>query len=119
MQPVNTIIYTKKDFGTYNNLYSKVANQIQLLIETGNTIVIRGEATKSDTIYIEYAPQNPILGKPYPYWLLPYEANYVAAYHDKIEIEKYKQIAAGIEAAEEEILNKDDGDENKGTGGKA
>jgi len=100
MNPVNVIIYNKKDFGTDVNLYSKIAQQIQLLMETNNVITIRSDEEKTGVICIEYGPRNPSLGYPYPYWLLPQEAIYVAEYHDKLELEKYKNFIEELDEFE-------------------
>ena len=54
MNPVNRILISRRDFKTDDELYSKVAQQVRLLLEAGYTLVLRDEDVKGGEITIDF-----------------------------------------------------------------
>ena len=101
---VNRIIFSRKDFDSSSVLYSKVALQLQLLLEAGNVCSVSILDEKGTGVKIESSPASSAANAPYPYWLYPDEADYVAYYHNMCEYEKNKKA---IFDYENDPLNKE------------
>jgi hypothetical protein len=121
MNPTNKIVFTKEKFGT--ELYLKVSQQLQLLIEAGNLCSVYNKDNNPNVIIIEHVPSNPALLHPYPYYLYPDEASYVSIYIAKKNLKQYEEeiveLSESIEESEDKngsfgIFDFDDGNKNGG-----
>lgn len=101
MYPVSKVTLSKRDFD--DDLYLKIAQQIQILLESGHVLVIEDIDSGKGTIEISYVPADPMLGEPYPYFLLPDEAEIAARYHDKRMLETYKMEIDRLNKVEEPL----------------
>lgn len=100
---ISRVIFSRQDFDNSSILYSKVALQLQLLLEAGNICSVSFADEKGTMIMIEYSPASAAAGTPYPYWLYPDEAEYVNEYH---EICRYEINKQEVEKYENDPLNK-------------
>jgi hypothetical protein len=95
MTVINQITFNKRNFSSNETFYSKIAEQIQLLIETGNVISVatavnEDGTSNDDVVVIKYNPKDPKLMLPYPCWLYPDEIQYVALYHEETQANIYQ-----------------------------
>jgi hypothetical protein len=105
MNSVNKIVFTKERFG--NELYLKVSQQLQLLIEAGNICSVYNKDNNPNIIIIEHVPSNPALLQPYPYYLYPDEASYVSIYIAKKNLRQYEEEIVDLSESIEESEDKD------------
>jgi len=83
MANTNSIIFSRRDYSNDTILFAKVAAQIQLLMEGGYICTIFNQSEKDMSIVIEFEPKNPLMGTPYPIWLLPDEIHALGEYQRK------------------------------------
>lgn len=84
MNNVSRIVLNKRDYE--QQLWTKVAQQIQLLMESGYACTVYdADDSRKGLIVIEFALMTPMLGAPQPYWLTPDEADHLMSYRDSIE----------------------------------
>lgn len=124
---VNRIVLTKEKFG--KDLYEKVAQQLQILIEAGNLCSVYCHPKKKDFIVIEFVSVMPNFSEPYPYYLYPDEAEYVSLYvvkknlaYNEEEVERLMGVIDDIENSDlrgiiDDILNKTPGNTGENNGG--
>lgn len=91
MNKVNKIILSKRNFGSDEDLYKALAEQLHILFKSGYQCVVSDIDPKGGTICIEYAQSGLTFGEPKPYWLLDLEAVEVKRLHEQVEIELAKQ----------------------------
>lgn len=101
MHPINKIIFTKEHFG--DELYTKVSQQIQLLIESGNLCTVYNLNKDKDVVIIEHVSANPLSLQPYPYFLFPDEAGYVSVYIAKKNIQQFQEEIEDIQNSLDEV----------------
>lgn len=107
MNKVNTITLTKRDFGTEEELYKALADQLKLLLKSGNQCVVSDVDPKGGKIQISYSDAS---REPKPYWLLDLEAAEAQNLHDQIEFEMARLF---VESREEQYDDYDDGEEDE------
>lgn len=124
---VNRIVLTKEKFG--KDLYKKVAQQLQILIEAGKLCSVYCHPKKKDFIVIEFVSVMPNFSEPYPYYLYPDEAEYVSLYvvkknlaYNEEEVERLMNVIDDIENSDlrgiiDDILNKTPGNTGENNGG--
>lgn len=97
MNKVNRIVYSRRDFKKESELYAKIAQQIQLLIETNNTVVLKDADEKGGTIVLDFAPRD---GNLKPFWLSHDEM--ICAYdaHIDAEINRANDLITAADAAD-------------------
>lgn len=109
MNEIGKLIFTKRDYGNDTTLYLKVAQQLQLLLETGNICTVYDGDGGRGTVVIEFTSNNPLEGQPYPYYLYPDEAEYVLHYHDKKLRQEYLDKIKEIDNGNNSNNNSDSG----------
>lgn len=109
MTTVNRIIFTKKTFGSDEELYSSINRQIQLLIKANYIVIMYSADDKDSVICVEYSSRNAQLGNAYPYWLTLEEAQYISGIQEDIALEEHKKALeeAGYEVIEDESKHND------------
>lgn len=123
---VNRIVLTKEKFG--KDLYEKVAQQLQILIEAGNLCSVYCHPKKKDFIVIEFVSVMPNFSEPYPYYLYPDEAEYVSLYvakknlvYNEEEVERLMEVIDDIENSDLtgiiDDINKTPGNTGENNGG--
>lgn len=123
---VNRIVLTKEKFG--KDLYEKVAQQLQILIEAGNLCSVYCHPKKKDFIIIEFVSVMPNFSEPYPYYLYPDEAGYVSLYvakknlaYNEEEVERLMEVIDDIENSDLtgiiDDINKTPGNTGENNGG--
>ena len=122
MNPVNRVIFSRREYPNKEDLYAAVAQQIRFLLESGYIIVANKEDEVGDGIAIDYSMAKSPEDWPKPFWLVQNEMIAAADEHINNEVRNAKQIIATSENASNFVDNflgnmkkKDGGD--KGNGG--
>jgi hypothetical protein len=126
-ETVNRIVFIKKHYRTPEDLYSRVSQQLHLLMETGYVCVVFEVQALNGAIILEFNPNTKTEELQYPYWLFPDEAEYLVSYQRDVEIEKHKDELNRLESEKEEHDEEDileslinpKGNKNSGGGGDA
>ena len=121
MNPVNRVVFCRREYPNKEDLYAAIAQQIKLLLEGGYTIVASKEDKIGDGIAIDYSICGEDSEWPKPFWLMYPE--YLAASDEHIngEVANAKKIIASAESTDKLVeglmkkMNKDK-DGNKGGG---
>lgn len=114
MNQTNQIIIKKADFD-YNYL-DVAAEQIKLLLQSGNVLVAFNDVTNGQ-VTISYLP---LFGDaPKPYWLTPEEVSAAQDVHDENEYNYHKMCVAMVDNAEDivDTINETMNKGNKGGNG--
>lgn len=105
MHQVNKIMFTKEKFG--NELYIKIAQQLQILIEAGYLCTVYSTDETFEFVVIEHVSSNPLNCQPYPYYLYPDEVTYVSLYIGKKKVKELDDEINEIESTIRESEGKD------------
>ena len=100
MNPVNKVVLSRREYKDINDLYTAVAQQIRILLESGYIIVAAKDDELGDSIYIEYSIFNEKDSWPRPFWLMKNEMLSAADEHIDNEVSNAKEILATAEHAD-------------------
>jgi hypothetical protein len=106
-ETVNRIVFIKRHYHSLEALYSRVAQQVQLLMETGYICVLFEVNAIDGAVIIEFNPNAKSEELQHPYWLFPDEIEYLTSYQRDVEIEQHKDDLNRLEAEKDEDENKD------------
>lgn len=97
MNQVNRIVYSRRDFKKEEELYAKLAQQIQLLMETGNTVVLKDADEGKGTIVLDFSATD---GPVKPFWLTKNEMICALDAHMNAEIHHANEVLLAADAAD-------------------
>jgi hypothetical protein len=106
---VNRIVFLKRNYKRVEDLYYRISQQVQLLMETGYVCVISEVYSGEGAIVIEFNPNAVNIDLQQPHWLYPDEAEYLENYQRDVEIDNLEQELD--ELREQKELDEDDVDE--------
>lgn len=106
-ETVNRIVFLKRNYRTPQDLYSRVTEQVQLLMETGYVCVVFEINAQDGAVIIEFNPNAKNEELQYPYWLFPDEIEFLAAYQREVKIEEHRDELNRLEAEREEDEDED------------
>jgi hypothetical protein len=95
---VNRLVFLKRNYRRPEDLYLRISQQIQLLMETGYVCVIFEINAGEGAVILEFNPNSKNEGLQHPYWLFPNEADYLETYKREIEIEEYREELDRLES---------------------
>lgn len=104
---VNRIVFIKRHYRTLEDLYTRVSDQVRLLMETGYVCVIFEVNVAEGAVIIEFNPNAKNEELQHPYWLFPDEIEHLSAYQREVEIEEHKDALSELEAELEEEEEED------------
>ena len=116
MNPVNSVVLSRRDFKSDEELYTKVAQQMRLLLEAGYVLVAEDVDEKGGTIVIQYSPASTEVQSPKPFWLMPDEYVAAADVHMNIEIDKANKVLEASRKADDFISKFTGGGNNSNNG---
>lgn len=99
----NKIIFHKRQFNSIAELYLKVAQQLQILVESGYICTLYDGDDGKGLVVLEYNLADNSLGTPIPVWLLPDEIAYVERYQQQKYIAELREELESLD-------NEDDGE---------
>lgn len=117
---VNRIVFIKRHYRTLEDLYTRVSDQVRLLMETGYVCVIFEVNAAEGAVIVEFNPNAKNEELQHPYWLFPDEVEYLSEYQRDVEIEQHKdelnKLLSEKEEEEEDDLFSEpiNGKKNKG-----
>lgn len=118
MNPVSNVVISRKDFKTDEELYTKVAQQIRLLLEAGYVIIAEDIEERGGTIVIQYSPADAGKNMPRPYWLLDNECVAAMEVHMNNEVAKARNVLDAAKKADDFAnLFEDLNDKGRGSNG--
>ena len=92
MNPVNRIVFSRREYPDKSELYAAVAQQIRFLLESGYVLVANKEDEVGDGIAIDYVMARHDDDWPRPYWLMKNEMLAAADVHINNEVRDAKNI---------------------------
>jgi hypothetical protein len=99
MNPVNRIVFSRREYPNKDDLYAAVAQQIRFLLESGYIIVANKEDEVGDGIAIDYSFARTNDDWPRPFWLVKNEMIAAADEHINNEVDNAKTILSTSEKA--------------------
>jgi hypothetical protein len=94
----NRLVFLKRNYRRPEDLYLRISQQIQLLMETGYVCVVFEVNSGEGAIILEFNPNSKNEMLQHPYWLFPDEADYLETYKREIEIEEHKEELERLES---------------------
>lgn len=123
MNPVNKVVFSRREYPNKDDLYQAIANQVRILLESGYTLVASKEDEVGDGISIEYSIVKSNNDWPRPFWLVKNEMIAAADEHINNEVTNAQQIIESADNAETlvnkamTLFNKKKNDGDDGSGG--
>lgn len=105
---VNSVVFIERNYVTVADMYSRISEQIHLLMEMGYICVVRAIAQPERMIIIDFNPASPTEQDEYPQWIYADELEVVRRHRREVEIEMYKNEIARLEAEVESEENAED-----------
>lgn len=99
MNPVNRIVFSRREYPNKDDLYAAVGQQIRFLLESGYIIVANKEDDVGDGIAIDYSIARDNDDWPRPFWLVQNEMIAAADEHINNEVANAKTIISTSEKA--------------------
>jgi hypothetical protein len=106
-ETVNRIVFIKKHYRNPEDLYIRISQQINLLMETGYICVVFEVSSLEGAIILEFNPNTKNEELQYPYWLFPDEIEYLVPYQRDVEIEQHKDEINKLESEKEDKEEED------------
>lgn len=101
MNNVSSVVISRKDFKTDDELYAKVGQQVRLLLESGYVLVAEDVEEKGGTIVIQFMPSaNAEPNTPKPFWLVPNEMLAAMDVHVSNEVKRANAIIEASKMAD-------------------
>jgi hypothetical protein len=107
---VNRLVFLKRNYRRPEDLYLRISQQIQLLMETGYVCLVFEINAGEGAVVLEFNPHTKNEDLQQPHWLYPDEADYLHKYQRDVAIENHKDELNELEAEkfdeedEEEIV---------------
>jgi hypothetical protein len=95
---INRLVFLKRNYRRIEDLYSRISQQIQLLMETGYVCVVFEINAGDGAVILEFNPNAKNEELQQPHWLYPDEAEYLRKYKRDNEIERHKDELDELEA---------------------
>jgi hypothetical protein len=95
---VNRIVFLKRNYRRIEDLYLRISQQVQLLMETGYVCIVFEINAGEGAVILEFNPNTKNEDLQQPHWLYPDEAEYLRKYQRKSEIEEHKNELDELEA---------------------
>lgn len=92
MNPVNRVVFSRREYPNKSDLYEAVFQQIKILLESGYILVANKEDEVGDGIAIDYSISRDEDDWPRPVWLVKNEMIAAANEHINNEVENAKAI---------------------------
>jgi len=122
MNPVNRVVFSRREYPNKEDLYAAIAQQIRILLESGYIIVANKEDEVGDGIAIDYSMVRNDEDWPKPFWLMKNEMIAAADVHIDNEVSNAKTVISTAEHANNFVDNflkgiKKDDDKGGNNGG--
>ena len=105
MNPVNRIVFSRREYPNKDDLYAAVAQQIRFLLESGYIVVANKEDKVGDGIAIDYSMAKDQEDWPRPFWLVKNEMIAAADAHIDNEVANARNIIDSADQASELVDN--------------
>lgn len=99
MNPVNRVVFSRREYPTKDELYAAVGQQMRILLESGYVIVATKEDEVGDGIAIDYSMVRNSDDWPRPFWLVKNEMMAAADEHINNEVSNAKTIISTADKA--------------------
>ena len=96
---VNRIVFTKVDSNSKAELFSKIANQLNILLDSGYNCFVSNLDAKGTSVCIEFCLADPTAKNrdiPQPCWLFLDELEYLGKYQLESILKEAQDTIAGI-----------------------